>query len=110
MPEEVALRKIQEWRDEQQQIRVQLCGHQVANESYVEDGLKILELANKAYSLYCDQPATEKARLLKIVQSNCAWDGVTARPAYKKPFDILVKGRQTKDWLPGQDSNLRPTG
>ena len=54
--------------------------------------------------------AQGKARLLKIVQSNCVWNGLAARPEYKKPFDVLAKGLLSGDWLPGQDSNLRPAG
>ena len=34
----------------------------------------------------------------------------SSRPEYKKPFDVLAKGLLSGDWLPGQDSNLRPAG
>ena len=54
--------------------------------------------------------AQGKARLLNIVQSNCVWNGLAARPEYKKPFDVLAKGLLSGYWLPGQDSNLRPAG
>ena len=104
------LRKIGEWRDEQENILSQIRNHQAANQNYLEEGVRLLELANKAYSLYQNQSAPEKARLLKVIQSNCIWDGVTPRPVYKKPFDALAKGLQSGDWLPGQDSNLRPIG
>jgi hypothetical protein len=49
----------------------QIRTHQTANHNYLEEGIRLLELANKAYSLYLRQPALEKARLLKIAQSNC---------------------------------------
>src|SRR5919197_698344 len=71
-----------------------------------QDGRKL----RKAYSLYLRQPAHEKARLLKIVQSNCTWDGVSPRPEYRKPFDILAEGLSSANWLPGPDSNQRPSG
>ena len=61
--------------------------------------VKLLELANKAYSLYLQQPSYEKARLLRIVQSNCSWDGINPRPTYKKPFDLLAKGLSSGNWL-----------
>ncbi|MDE3244286.1 MAG: zinc ribbon domain-containing protein [Nitrospirota bacterium] len=110
IPEEVVLRMIEEWRKEQTQLLAQIRCHQAANQNYLEEGIKLLELANRAYVLYQSQPASEKARLLKIIQSNCTWDGVTPRPEYRKPFDLLAKGLSSKDWLPGQDSNLRPIG
>jgi DNA polymerase II len=43
--------------------------------------------------------------LLKIVQSNCTWNGVSPSPAYRKPFDILAKGLSTQEWLRAVDSN-----
>ena len=43
-------------------------------------GTKLLELANKAHSLYLQQSSGEKARLLRTVQSNCTWDGLNPRP------------------------------
>ena len=39
----------------------------------VLNGFKILELANKAYFLYLKQTPEEKAKLLKMVLSNCSW-------------------------------------
>jgi hypothetical protein len=100
IPEDLCLRKMNEWREEQSKILSQTQAHQTANHNYLEEGIRILELANKAYSLYLRQPAHEKARLLKIVQSNCTWDGVSPSPAYRKPFDILAEGLSTREWLP----------
>jgi site-specific DNA recombinase len=110
IPEDLFLRKMKEWREEQSKILSQIRAHQTANHNYLEEGIRLLELANKAYFLYLRQPAHEKARLLKIVQSNCLWDGVSACPKYRKPFDILAEGLSTSKWLPGPDSNQRPSG
>jgi hypothetical protein len=59
------------------------------------DAVRILELANKAYSLYVKQPPNEKAKLLKTVLSNCAMDSVNIHPTYRKPFDLIFM--QTKN-------------
>jgi hypothetical protein len=99
IPEELFLRKMNEWREEQSKILSQIRAHQTANHNYLEEGIRILELANKAYSLYLRQPTHEKARLLKIVQSNCLWDGVSPCPEYRKPFDILAEGLSSANWL-----------
>jgi site-specific DNA recombinase len=100
IPEDLFLRKMNEWREEQSKILKQIRAHQTANHNYLEEGIRVLELANKAYSLYLRQPPHEKARLLKIVQSNCVWDGVSACPEYRKPFDILAEGLSSANWLP----------
>ncbi len=108
--EDLFLRKMNEWREEQNQIMAKIRNHQNANQNYLEEGIKILELANKAYSLYQKQNPHQKARLLKIVQSNSTWDGLSVRPVYKKPFDLIAKGLENENWLPGRDSNPRPSG
>jgi site-specific DNA recombinase len=100
IPEDLFLRKMNEWREEQSKILSQIRGHQTANHNYLEEGIRLVELANKAYFLYVRQPAHEKARLLKIVQSNCTWDGVNPCPKYRKPFDILAEGLSPANWLP----------
>ena len=41
------------------------------------DRVRILELANKAHSLYVTQTPQEKAKLLRMVLSNCAVDAVS---------------------------------
>ena len=50
---------------------------------------KILELANKAHFLYVRRNPAERGQLLKMVLLNCATDGVTLTPAYRKPFDVI---------------------
>jgi hypothetical protein len=102
IPEDLFLRKMNDWREEQSKILSQIRAHQTANHNYLEEGIHVLELANKAYSLYLRQPTHEKARLLKIVQSNCTLDVVSACPEYRKPFDILAEGLSTLMWLPKQ--------
>ena len=72
--------------------------HQTASHKYLEEGIRILELANKTYFLYLRQ----QARLLKIVQSNSLCDGVNPCPEYRKPFDILAEGLSSTNWLPKQ--------
>ena len=52
-------------------------------------GVRILELANKAYFLYLKQPPAEKAKLLRIVLSNCKIDAASVDPTYRKPFDLI---------------------
>jgi hypothetical protein len=52
-----------------------LGAHQTANRSYAEEGVQLLELAQRAHVLFESQPATEKRKLLDFVLSNCTWKG-----------------------------------
>ncbi|HEV2175530.1 MAG TPA: hypothetical protein VGR71_18275, partial [Nitrospira sp.] len=72
--------------------------HQVADHRYYDDGLKLLELASKAYQLYVKQPPEQKNRFLRILLSNCTLRDGTLRPTYKKPFDILARGIEKGIW------------
>ena len=62
---------------------------------------RILELANKAYFLYVTRKPAELAELLRKVLLNCAIDGVSVYPTYRKPFDLICK-RAKKNGRDGQ--------
>ncbi len=76
-----------------------------ANTNYFEQGIYILELAQKAYSLYLKQILSQKRRLLNLLLSNCTLDDGKLDPTYKRPFDLLAKGPNRSEWRAGPDSN-----
>ena len=51
---------------------------------------------------------TEVIFLLKMVASNCRFDGASLYPAYSKPFDVIFQRAQSKEWRARRDSNSRP--
>ena len=71
---------------------------------------RILELGNKAYSLYLTRNAAEQAQLLKMVLLNCATDGANLWPNYRKPFDVIAQRAKNEEWSGREDLNLRPPG
>ena len=54
--------KSADWRLEQAAVRQNLEQHQNANQSYLQEGVAILELANRAAELFEKQSASEKRR------------------------------------------------
>ena len=102
-------RKKQEWIDEERNV---LTAIRALDEPIAERILaleKILELANKAYLLYQMQNSAEQGKLLKKVLSNCATDGITLYPTYRKPFDQIFERVKKREWRALRDSNSRPT-
>ena len=97
--------KSSEWNQEEQQILMALDGLDRQNPERLLDGVRTLELANKAYFLYLKQPPTEKAKLLRIVLSNCKIEAASVDPTYRKPFDLIFQRAKKEEWLPGLDSN-----
>jgi site-specific DNA recombinase len=107
--EEFWVRKSAEWQAEELQILASIQSLKAARPERLLDAARILELANKAYFLYVKQPPAEKAKLLKIVLSNCAIDAVSIYPTYRKPFDLIFQRAKNEEWRARRDSNPRPS-
>jgi hypothetical protein len=88
----------------------------------VQDGVRLLELAKKAYFLFKQQNSSEKRKLLNFVCSNSTWKDQTLTATLRQPFDLLALtnttwqrkkagGTSSSDlcpvWRRGQDSNLQ---
>ena len=97
--EDFWLVKTQDWKKDQEDVALRLKAHQNANMNYMWDGLKIMELAEKAYALFMKQDAFEQARLLKIILSNCDLNDGNPCPTYSKPFDLFAENSKKKKWL-----------
>jgi len=47
--------------------------HQTANQSYLEEGVQLRELARSTQHMFERQDAQQKRRLLNFEVSNCSW-------------------------------------
>ena len=105
-----------QWRDEQARCLRDIEQHQSANRSYMEEGVRLLELARSAQRLFEQQDAREKRRLLSFVVSNCAWKDGELVAELRQPFDLLAEtthrvarvaacgtsaATKYENWLPG---------
>ena len=108
------------WKQEQDKLIRKIGTHQASNHSYLDAGIKLLELAQNADRLYSTQDLNEKRRILNLVLSNSSWSDGALVANYRKPFDLLAvtmeDWRQKKAvnpiddglrsiWLPVADSN-----
>jgi site-specific DNA recombinase len=118
-------RMSESFRKEHSDLLRQIEKRQQANQTYLDEGIRLLELSQNVVSLYEKQGVQEKRRLLNFVCSNSQWEDGILIPTYRKPFDLLavVNMSYTKTeaaspvenglcpiWLPGPDSNQRPVG
>jgi site-specific DNA recombinase len=92
------LDKSKAWEADQARLVTQIQAHPVSDHRYYEDGFKLLELASKAHELYSKQIPEQKNRFLRILLSNCTLQCGTLRPTYQKPFDILARGLEGREW------------
>jgi hypothetical protein len=61
-----------------------------ADRSYVDAGVRLLELAEKAHELFMKRPPREKRELLDFLFSNSSWKNGELRVTFRKPFDLLM--------------------
>ena len=84
--------KYQEYISRQNRIQERIEEHTKAEGDYLENGARILELAQKAYSLYVTQDSWEQRKLLDLVHSNSVLKGGKVYMELRKPFDMLADG------------------
>ncbi|HUS54219.1 MAG TPA: hypothetical protein VMY41_09475 [Thermohalobaculum sp.] len=80
-----------QWREEQNRCLREIKRHQEAEQSYMDEGVQLLELARNAQRLFERQDAREKRRLLNFVLSNCTWQGGKVVATFRQPFDLLAE-------------------
>ena len=108
--EEFWARRSQGWEAELRVIDDERARVEQARPANVLTAAKTLELAKQAETLYRSQNPAEQRRLLETVLSNCTFDAGSVCPTYASPFDLLVQGNETGDWLLRLDSNQQPSG
>ena len=86
-------RKSREWRAEQSRMLQLIEDHQKADQSYMDEGVRILELAKRAGDLFDTQAPSEKRRLLNCVLAASSWKNGTLAAEFRQPFDMLIDAK-----------------
>jgi site-specific DNA recombinase len=120
------------WRKEQAQIRGRIERHEKADQNYIEQGIKLLEIARNALEFYRTHGQEDRAKLLQFVFQGSKLEKERIIPVFKPSFDIiqaLASDARALSSLPGikkqavsktetacpiqlprRDSNTRPSG
>ena len=95
--------------------------HQASDQGYLDEGVRLLELAQSSQRLFAKQEPNEKRRLLNFVLSNSTWKRGELSITFRQPFDLLAETTaiatrhdaettsisvENEIWRPRQDSNL----
>ena len=86
-----------QWHDEQNRCQREIARHQIADKSYLDEGIQLLELARNAQRLFAKQQPREKRRLLNFVLSNCTWEDGEVVATFREPFDMLAETATNTD-------------
>ena len=87
-------RKAAEFRAGQRRVRRDLDAHQVANHTYVEEGIQLRKLARRAHGSFESQVAGEKRKLLDLVVSSCRWKAGELAAESRQPCNLIALAAQ----------------
>ncbi|MBI1973969.1 recombinase zinc beta ribbon domain-containing protein, partial [Candidatus Micrarchaeota archaeon] len=96
-------RKSAAWQSELAQVRLDLANFESANKLYVDEALRIFELAQKAHPIWVRSNSQEKRRLLVFASSNCTLVDGSPAIKWRRPFDLLAEGPSVEDWYAQED-------
>jgi DNA invertase Pin-like site-specific DNA recombinase len=97
-------------------IKQSLAEHDIANFNYLEDGIRLLELSQKAHGLYIRRESFKQRKMLDILLSNCVLTNGKVEVEFREVFKSLADGAaeeekliqqkapksdRNKIWLPG---------
>jgi hypothetical protein len=85
-------RKAAEFRAEQARIMNDIDAHRASMQGYIDQGMRLRELAARAAVLFEAQSAAEKRQLLDFVVSECRWKGGELETVFREPFGMAMAG------------------
>jgi site-specific DNA recombinase len=65
--------------------------HEDADRSYIDEGVRMIDLAHGAQRLLAKQNAHEQRRLLNFGLSNSTWKHGELKVTYRQPFDLVAE-------------------
>lgn len=96
---EVWREKNEQWKRERQETKAKIDALDDAKDEYIENGVLLIELAQRSESVYKLATPEEKRQLVEIVSSNLVLKDGNIEITYRKPFDLLaVSDSETKWW------------
>ncbi len=99
----------EQWKLEQDQIAHEIDRHLAADHSYLDEGVRLIELAQGAHRLFVRQEPHDQRRLLNFVLSNSTWKDGTLAPIFRQPFDIIAEAAAAAR-AEGGENALNPAG
>ena len=97
------------WREEERELRqrLQTEAPSIAKNELLERATEQFELLQHARDQYVAQSPCERAKLLKVLISNCTVTDGSLTFAMRSPYCFLRRGAETGDWRREWDSNPR---
>ena len=95
----------QDVQDKIATIEEQIVTANISQEHIDEILDRVIKLLKNGAKLFNSSKVVQKNQILKILLSNCVYDGCKLQISLKKPFDILVSNGFSHNWQPHSDLN-----
>lgn len=90
---------LSKFKSQQEEILEQMGKHNEADQDYYLKANKLLELAKNAHLLFEKAEIEQKRKLLNFVFQNSKLRGKKLEVEAKMPFDAILLGNKTNNWL-----------
>jgi hypothetical protein len=77
------------WREDQKGPQRQITEHQNADENYIEQGTRLIEIARNAYRFFQRRDKPQRAELIRFILPNSDLHDGKIEPVFKPPLDII---------------------
>ena len=91
----------------QYEIEQRLSGHTTADENFHYTLSVLVELTARAHECFTRANVEQKRKLLTLIFANLEMQGSTLCYTLQKPFDVLAKLPESKEWQGRQPSYSR---
>jgi len=88
------IKHMKEWCKDQKRLQRQIEAHQEADENYIEQGIRLIEIARNAYQYFQRKDQPIRAELVRFIFPNSNLRDGKVEPVFKPPFDITWKMAQ----------------
>ena len=83
-------RKSKDWKREQERLLETIHKHQTANHNYLDEGIKLLEMASKAHKTFIEREPAEKRKLVTAFFAQSSWKEGQLTVKFKQPFQMIA--------------------
>jgi hypothetical protein len=90
--------KNERWRREREETYTKMQALDSMKDEYIENGVLLIELAQRSEILYKEATSEERRQLIEIISSNRVLRDGTIEIIYRKPFDLLAASTSEGKW------------
>lgn len=99
------IEKHERWKLEREDAKAKIDALDEMKDEYIENGVLLIELAQRTETFYKIATPAQKRKLVEIVSSNHVLRNGSIEFSYRKPFDLLAASTSEEKWWPRGESN-----